>query len=157
MRGEASQKTDLGLPLVFLLRASVQNTLVVLLWRSCWVQPHGRLGACGTTSQPPPTNTACLLSLLRHLSPSLKPNSLSSPVSSSLYIPLCRTLPIHKRLSSFLANLSYRHSSRRCPIMSSVMETPAPRRYEIDELLLLSKSPLVCKPEGLPPIEEWMG
>ncbi|KAI5805044.1 hypothetical protein EDC01DRAFT_626942 [Geopyxis carbonaria] len=37
------------------------------------------------------------------------------------------------------------------------METPPPRRYEPDELLHLAKSPLVKKPDGLPPIEEWMG
>lgn len=30
------------------------------------------------------------------------------------------------------------------------------RRYEIDELLKLRSSPLVVKPPGLPPIEEWM-
>ncbi|KAJ6144964.1 hypothetical protein N7470_008859 [Penicillium chermesinum] len=30
------------------------------------------------------------------------------------------------------------------------------RRYEIDELLFLRSSPLVAKPAGLPPIEEWM-
>ena len=30
------------------------------------------------------------------------------------------------------------------------------RRYEIDELLWLRSSPLVAKPPGLPPIEEWM-
>ncbi|KAJ5107275.1 hypothetical protein N7456_003950 [Penicillium angulare] len=30
------------------------------------------------------------------------------------------------------------------------------RRYEIDELLWLRSSPLVAKPSGLPPIEEWM-
>jgi hypothetical protein len=30
------------------------------------------------------------------------------------------------------------------------------RRYEIDELLWLRGSPLVAKPPGLPPIEEWM-
>lgn len=30
------------------------------------------------------------------------------------------------------------------------------RRYEIDELLHLRSSPLVAKPPGLPPIEEWM-
>ncbi|KAJ5635960.1 uncharacterized protein N7484_009273 [Penicillium longicatenatum] len=30
------------------------------------------------------------------------------------------------------------------------------RRYEIDELLWLRQSPLVTKPPGLPPIEEWM-
>ncbi|KAJ5946289.1 hypothetical protein N7454_003128 [Penicillium verhagenii] len=30
------------------------------------------------------------------------------------------------------------------------------RRYEIDELLWLRESPLVIKPPGLPPIEEWM-
>ncbi|EAW12931.1 uncharacterized protein ACLA_013680 [Aspergillus clavatus NRRL 1] len=31
------------------------------------------------------------------------------------------------------------------------------RRYEIDELLWLRSSPLVSKPAGLPPIDEWMG
>ena len=30
------------------------------------------------------------------------------------------------------------------------------RRYEIDELLWLRGSPLIAKPSGLPPIEEWM-
>jgi len=30
------------------------------------------------------------------------------------------------------------------------------RRYQIDELLWLRSSPLVTKPSGLPPIEEWM-
>ncbi|CAG8007952.1 unnamed protein product [Penicillium nalgiovense] len=30
------------------------------------------------------------------------------------------------------------------------------RRYEIDELIWLRDSPLVAKPPGLPPIEEWM-
>ncbi|KAG0157752.1 hypothetical protein PDIDSM_4937 [Penicillium digitatum] len=30
------------------------------------------------------------------------------------------------------------------------------RRYEIDELIWLRGSPLVAKPSGLPPIEEWM-
>jgi hypothetical protein len=30
------------------------------------------------------------------------------------------------------------------------------RRYEAEELLALAKSPLVKKPSGLPPIEEWM-
>ncbi|KAJ5629863.1 hypothetical protein N7528_003520 [Penicillium herquei] len=30
------------------------------------------------------------------------------------------------------------------------------RRYEIDELLWLRSSPLVAKPPGLPPIEDWM-
>ncbi|KAJ6019668.1 hypothetical protein N7499_009366 [Penicillium canescens] len=30
------------------------------------------------------------------------------------------------------------------------------RRYEIAELLWLRESPLVAKPSGLPPIEEWM-
>lgn len=30
------------------------------------------------------------------------------------------------------------------------------RRYEIDELLWLRSSPLVAKPPGLPPLEEWM-
>ncbi|KAJ5802749.1 uncharacterized protein N7503_005199 [Penicillium pulvis] len=30
------------------------------------------------------------------------------------------------------------------------------RRYEIDELLWLRQSPLITKPSGLPPIEEWM-
>lgn len=30
------------------------------------------------------------------------------------------------------------------------------RRYEIDELMWLRSSPLVAKPPGLPPIEEWM-
>ncbi|KAJ5599458.1 hypothetical protein N7450_000525 [Penicillium hetheringtonii] len=30
------------------------------------------------------------------------------------------------------------------------------RRYEIDELIWLRSSPLVAKPPGLPPIEEWM-
>ncbi|KAJ5121341.1 uncharacterized protein N7515_009302 [Penicillium bovifimosum] len=30
------------------------------------------------------------------------------------------------------------------------------RRYEIDELLWLRDSPLVAKPPGLPPLEEWM-
>ncbi|RPB29377.1 hypothetical protein L211DRAFT_8984 [Terfezia boudieri ATCC MYA-4762] len=33
----------------------------------------------------------------------------------------------------------------------------SPRRYCIDELLALRDSPLVQKPDGLPPIEEWMG
>ncbi|KAF8244329.1 hypothetical protein K440DRAFT_610045 [Wilcoxina mikolae CBS 423.85] len=37
------------------------------------------------------------------------------------------------------------------------MATPPPRRYEPAELLFLAKSPLVKKPTGLPPIEEWMG
>ncbi|CCX34552.1 hypothetical protein FPQ18DRAFT_71374 [Pyronema domesticum] len=37
------------------------------------------------------------------------------------------------------------------------MATPPPRRYEPEELLRLAKSPLVKKPAGLPPIEEWMG
>ncbi len=32
-----------------------------------------------------------------------------------------------------------------------------PRRYDPEELLRLAKSPLVKKPDGLPPIEEWMG
>ncbi|KAJ5401512.1 uncharacterized protein N7487_007408 [Penicillium crustosum] len=31
------------------------------------------------------------------------------------------------------------------------------RRYEIDELIWLRGSPLVAKPPGLPPIEEWIG
>lgn len=31
------------------------------------------------------------------------------------------------------------------------------RRYHIDELLVLRASPLVTKPDKLPPIEEWMG
>jgi hypothetical protein len=31
------------------------------------------------------------------------------------------------------------------------------RRYSVDELLRLKASPLVCKPDGLQPIEEWMG
>jgi hypothetical protein len=31
------------------------------------------------------------------------------------------------------------------------------RRYEIEELLWLRNSPLVTKPDKLPPIEEWMG
>ncbi|KAK5806355.1 hypothetical protein VI817_000613 [Penicillium citrinum] len=30
------------------------------------------------------------------------------------------------------------------------------RRYEIDELIWLRSSPLVAKPPGLPPIEEWI-
>ncbi|PGH26829.1 hypothetical protein AJ80_01409 [Polytolypa hystricis UAMH7299] len=30
-------------------------------------------------------------------------------------------------------------------------------RYEIDELLQLRESPLVTKPDSLPPVEEWMG
>ncbi|KAK2747543.1 hypothetical protein FQN57_002036 [Myotisia sp. PD_48] len=30
-------------------------------------------------------------------------------------------------------------------------------RYQVDELLRLRESPLVTKPDGLPPIEEWMG
>lgn len=32
-----------------------------------------------------------------------------------------------------------------------------PRRYTTEELLALKDSPLVKKPDGLPPIEEWMG
>ncbi|KAA6409217.1 MAG: hypothetical protein FRX48_06770 [Lasallia pustulata] len=31
------------------------------------------------------------------------------------------------------------------------------RQYQREELLRLRASPLVCKPEGLPPVEEWMG
>jgi hypothetical protein len=31
------------------------------------------------------------------------------------------------------------------------------RRYSVDELLHLKASPLVRKPDGLQPIEEWMG
>lgn len=31
------------------------------------------------------------------------------------------------------------------------------RSYTHDELLRLRKSPLVCKPVSLPPVEEWMG
>ena len=31
------------------------------------------------------------------------------------------------------------------------------RPYALDELLKLRQSPLVRKPSGLPPVEEWMG
>jgi hypothetical protein len=31
------------------------------------------------------------------------------------------------------------------------------RRYNVDELLRLRASPLIHKPENLPPVEEWMG
>lgn len=37
------------------------------------------------------------------------------------------------------------------------MASSPPRRYERDELLHLAKSPLVKRPNTLPPIEEWMG
>ncbi|KAF3924044.1 hypothetical protein ABW21_db0207378 [Orbilia brochopaga] len=30
-------------------------------------------------------------------------------------------------------------------------------RYTIEELLLMANSPLVQKPDSLPPLEEWMG
>lgn len=30
-------------------------------------------------------------------------------------------------------------------------------RYEVADLLKLRQSPLVAKPKGLPPVEEWMG
>lgn len=39
---------------------------------------------------------------------------------------------------------------------SSTDQAVMARRYEIDELLWLRSSPLVAKPPGLPPIEEWM-
>lgn len=31
------------------------------------------------------------------------------------------------------------------------------RPYALEELLKLRESPLVRKPSGLPPVEEWMG
>lgn len=38
--------------------------------------------------------------------------------------------------------------------MSTLVE---PRRYCREELLAIRDSPLVKKPDDLPPIEEWMG
>lgn len=42
------------------------------------------------------------------------------------------------------------------PLPFAMASTP-PRRYKRDELLHLANSPLVKRPDGLPPIEEWMG
>lgn len=50
---------------------------------------------------------------------------------------------------------------RRCVASKAVRDPPhlavMPLCYSTEELLRLRASPLVCKPEHLPPLEEWMG
>lgn len=43
--------------------------------------------------------------------------------------------------------------------MEGKPDVPAakPRRYDVDELKYLQSSPLVVKPTGLPPADQWMG
>lgn len=98
------------------------------------------------------------------LSPHLFPNqnTTPSPVPTGHFLtwiqyPWFLVLP-HLPLRTPPPNASFiilKHYNRTHPPTIRPVMVMA-RRYEIDELIKLRSSPLVVKPPGLPPIEEWM-